>query len=189
MLGYRSNPVDVIDYFTVRIEGTDLQATIDGLRAIGERFDPEHPFEMNFLDQRLTDFYARERRVALIFGAAAALAVLIACLGLFALAAYTAQSRTKEIGIRKVLGATAASVVALQTTEFAKLVAVAFVIAAPVAFLVMEWWLRDFAYRTTVGAATLLIAGGLALVLAVVTVSSQSIRAALADPVKSLRYE
>ncbi len=189
LLGYRSNPIDVIDYFTIRFDAADIAQTIAGLRTVGERFDPEHPFEYNFLDERLADYYASERRVRGIFSAAAALAILIACLGLFGLAAYAAERRTKEIGIRKVLGATAAGLVRLMTTDFARLVAVAFILAAPLSYLAMHLWLQDFAYRTSVGWATLLGAGGIALLLAVLTVGYHALRAATADPVESLRYE
>lgn len=189
LLGYRSNPIDVIDYFSIRFDAANLAGTLQGLRSVGERFDPEHPFEYNFLDERLADFYTSEERVRRIFGAAAALAIIIACLGLFGLAAYSAEQRTKEIGIRKTLGATAASIVALMTTDFARLVAIAFVFAAPISYLAMGFWLRDFAYRTSVELTTLLLAGAAALFLAVLTVGFQALRAAMTDPVDSLRHE
>ena len=189
LLGYRSNPIDVIDYFTIRFDAADVGQTIAGLRSVGERFDPDHPFEYNFLDERLADFYASERRVRRIFSAAAALAILIACMGLFGLAAYAAERRTKEIGIRKVLGATAAGLVGLMTTDFARLVGVAFVLAAPLSYLAMHFWLQDFAYRTSIGWITLFGAGAIALLLATVTVGYHALRAATADPVESLRYE
>ena len=189
VLGFRSNPLDVIDYFTVRISGADPLATIEGLRAVGERFDPDHPFEHNFLGQRLMDFYVSELRVRKIFGLAAALSVLIACLGLFGLAAFTAEQRTKEIGIRKVVGASVADIVALLNRDFAKLVLIALVFAAPLGYWVMNWWLQDFAYRTDLGAWTFAAAGLLAFGLAFLTVSYHSVKAATNDPVKSLRYE
>src|SRR5690606_34376067 len=120
---------------------------------------------------------------------AAGLAVLIACLGLFGLAAFSAEQRTKEIGIRKVLGASAGSIVVLLSKDFAKLVAVAFVVAAPVAYLLMHRWLDDFAYRTRLGPGVFLLAGALAVAIALLTVSYQSVRAARSDPARSLRYE
>jgi putative ABC transport system permease protein len=189
VLGFRSNPIDLIDYFTVRISGENPLATIDGLRAVGERFDPDHPFELNFLDQRLMDFYTRETRVRQIFGASAALSILIACLGLFGLAAFTTEVRTKEIGVRKVLGASVTDIVSLLSRDLARLVVIAFVLAAPLAYLVMRWWLQDFAYRTDMGPSTFAAAGILAFVTAMATVSYHSIKAATADPVKNLRYE
>lgn len=189
VLGYRTNPIDVIDYFAIRMDARSMPAVIAGLRAVGERFDPDTPFEHNFLDQRLADFYTSEQQVRRIVGAAALLAILIACLGLFGLAAFTAQRRTKEIGIRKTLGATVGQIVALLTGDFARLVGIAFLIASPLAYIVMRWWMQDFAYQAPIGVATFLLAGGAALALAVLTVSYQSIKAAVADPVKSLRYE
>ncbi len=189
LLGYRTNPIDVIDYFTIRMDARSTSAVIAGLSAVGERFDPDHPFEHNFLDQRLAEFYTSEQQVRSIVGTAAMLAILIACLGLFGLAAFTAERRTKEIGIRKTLGATVGQIVALLTGDFARLVGIAFLIASPLAYLVMRWWMQDFAYHAPIGVATFLLAGGAALTLAVLTVSYQSVKAALADPVKSLRYE
>jgi putative ABC transport system permease protein len=135
------------------------------------------------------DFYTRETRVRQIFGASAALSILIACLGLFGLAAFTTEVRTKEIGVRKVLGASVTDIVSLLSRDLARLVVIAFVLAAPLAYLVMRWWLQDFAYRTDVGPATFAAAGILAFVTAMATVSYHSIKAATADPVKSLRYE
>lgn len=189
VMGYRANPLDYIDYFTVRMDTRSVPATIAALRVIGERFDPDHPFEFNSLDVRLADFYTSERQVRSVIGAAALLAILIACLGLFGLAAFMAERRTKEIGIRKVLGATVGQIVRLLTGEFAWLVGIAFVVASPLAYLAIRWWLQDFAYRAPVSLSVFLLAGGASLLLAVLTVSYQSIRAALADPVKSLRYE
>jgi putative ABC transport system permease protein len=189
VLGWHSNPVDVIDYFSVRIDGADVAATLDHLRAVGERFDPDHPFEFNFLDDRIQDFYVAETRLGRIFGIATALAILIACLGLFGLAAFTTARRTKEIGVRKVLGATVPGIVLLLTRDILKLVAIAFVIAAPVAWIAMDRWLESFAFRIEVGVWTLLVAGALALVFALLTVGWQSARAASVDPARSLRYE
>jgi putative ABC transport system permease protein len=122
-------------------------------------------------------------------GAASLLAVFIACLGLFGLAAFAAEQRTKEFGIRKVLGASVPGLVALLSRDFLTLVALAFVIAVPVAYAVMNRWLEEFAYRTDVGWGLFVLAGLIALLIALLAVSYQSIRAALADPVKSLRYE
>ncbi len=113
----------------------------------------------------------------------------MACLGLFGLASYTAEQRTKEIGVRKVLGATVPSIVGLLSKDFALLVALAFVAAAPVAYFAMGRWLDDFAYRIEISWWIFLMAGLFALLIALLTVSYQSIKAALADPVKSLRYE
>ena len=190
VLGFWSNPIQAIDYFTTRIAaGGDLPTIIDQLRAVHERFDPSHPFEYNFLDQRLGDFYETEQRVGTLFAIAALLAVLIACLGLFGLASFTAEQRTKEIGVRKVLGASVGSVVVLLSKDFLKLIALAFVVAAPLAYFAMDRWLNDFAYRIEISWPIFLMAGLAALGIALLTVSYQAVRAALANPVESLRYE
>jgi len=189
VFSYWSNPIQSIDYFTARVDGAHLPETIERLRAVGERFDPSHPFEYNFLDERLNDFYVTERRVGTLFAVAALLAVVIACLGLFGLASFTAERRTKEIGVRKVLGASVGGLVLLLSRDFLKLVGVAFVVAAPLAYLAMDRWLGAFAYRIDISWRIFLLAGLAALGVALLTVSYQAIRAALADPVESLRYE
>ncbi|MFQ5569488.1 MAG: ABC transporter permease [Rhodothermales bacterium] len=150
---------------------------------------PEWPFEYAFLDTRLDALYRAEQRLRTAFGYFAGLAVLIACLGLFGLAAYSAEQRTKEIGIRKVFGAPVPGIVALLSIDFLKLVAVAFIVAVPVTYFAMQRWLESFAYRITIGPWVFVAAGLLALGIALLTVSYQSIKAALADPIQSLRYE
>jgi putative ABC transport system permease protein len=189
VLGYHQNPIENIDYFTARVEAGQVTAALDHLRSIGERFDPEHPFEYNFLDQRLAEVYDTDQRVGRLFGIAAGLAILIACFGLFGLAAFSAEQRTKEIGVRKVLGASAAQIVGLLSKDFARLVGIAFVVAVPLAYLAMDRWLADFAYRTSLGVDVFALAGLLAFAIAGLTVSYHALRAALADPVNSLRYE
>lgn len=189
VLAWQDNPFDRIDYFSVKVRGTNLAATLDFLREIGERFDPDHPFEYNFLDERLNDFYRRDQKLGQLFGIAALLAIFIACMGLFGLAAFMAGQRTKEIGIRKALGATVASLIALLSKDFAKLVLIANLIAWPLAWYVMNRWLEDFAYRIEIGWWVFALAGALALLIALLTVSYQAIKAALANPVEALRYE
>lgn len=147
------------------------------------------PFSHRFLDDSFTEMYHDEQRVGKLALSFSILAVLIACLGLFGLAAFTAEQRTKEIGIRKVLGASAASVVNMLNKEFIKLVLVSAVIAIPLAWWAMNKWLEDFAYRVEIGWWVFAAAGIIALIIAVLTVSSQAIKAALANPVKSLRTE
>ena len=133
--------------------------------------------------------YQAEQRLGKIFIAFAIFAILIACLGLFGLASFTAEQRTKEIGVRKVLGASVPQLVVLLSKEFTLLVVIAFVIAAPLSFFAMKDWLAAFAYHATIGLEIFVLAGVLALVIAWLTVSYQSIRAAMANPVDSLRYE
>ena len=168
------------------------EATADVLahvRAVWDRFGAEATPEPIFLDEAFAEMYATDQRLGLVFGVFAVVAVLIACLGLLGLAAFAAEQRRKEIGIRKVLGASVTNLVALLSKDFLVLVGVAFVIAAPLAYLVMDRWLEDFAYRIHLGVGTLVLAGLGALVIALLTVAGQAFRAAAADPVQSLRYE
>jgi len=172
-----------------RMETEDISGTIGLLREEWKKFLPYQPFEYNFLDDRFADMYQTEQRIGRIFGVFAGFAIFIGCLGLFALAAFTAEQRTKEIGIRKVLGATAPNIIRLLTKEFVILISVANVIAWPVAYLVMKDWLKDFSYRMPLSVWVFVGAGLLTLFIALMTVSIQAIKAALADPANSLRYE
>jgi putative ABC transport system permease protein len=133
--------------------------------------------------------YAAETRLGKIFGIFSVLAVLIACLGLFALTSFTAEQRTKEIGIRKVLGASISSIVMLLSKEFGKLVLIAFILAAPLAWYGIDWWLKDYTYKTDIGIGLYLFSGIAAFLIAWVTMSFQSFKAAASDPVKSLKSE
>jgi len=173
----------------LRMEAGHVAETLVALAGLWKQFAPEQPFRYTFFDEMLARQYDAERRLARLFGAFTTLALLIACLGLFGLAAFTAEQRTKEIGIRKVLGASVTHLVALLSKDFLKLIGIAFVVAAPVAYLVMAKWLETFAYRIDVSWWIFLTAGSLALAIGLLTVSYQAIKAALADPVKSLRYE
>ena len=177
------------DFIAAKLNVTDLPSALAAIHTIWDRFIPMLPFQYAFLDDDYEAMYRSEQRLGHLFGAFALFAVVIACLGLFGLAAFVTQQRTKEIGIRKVLGASVASVVGLLSRDFLKLVCIAFLLAAPLAYFAMERWLDSFAYRVDIGIGTLLSAGALALVTALLTVSYQAARAALADPVKSLRYE
>ena len=150
---------------------------------------PGEPFVYEFLDERFDAMYRSEQQLSRIFTTFAAIAIFIACLGLFGLAAFTAQRRTKEIGIRKVLGASVSNIVALLSKDFLVLVVVAFVIAIPLTIVLMNRWLQDFAYRIELGPEIFLLVGLIALGIAIATVSYHSIRAATADPATSLRYE
>jgi len=172
-----------------RVEVKDISGAIGLLQQGWKKFLPLQPFEYNFLDERFADMYQTEQRIGRIFGVFAGFAIFIGCLGLFALAAFTAEQRTKEIGIRKVLGATALNIMRLLTKEFVILIAVANVIAWPVAFWVMKDWLMEFSYRVSLSLWVFVGAGLLTLSIALLTVSFQAIKAALADPTASLRYE
>ena len=150
---------------------------------------PGNAFEFFFLDDHFQQQYESDERVADLFSCFALVAISIACLGLLGLAMFTAKNRTKEIGIRKVLGASVGSVVMLLSRDFLRPVGLAILLASPLAWCAMTWWLQDFAYKTDIKLCTFLVAGVLAIGIALVTVSFQSVKAALTDPVKSLRSE
>jgi putative ABC transport system permease protein len=149
----------------------------------------EAPFAYSFLDQRFKDSIKAEQNIGDILGVFAGLTIFVACLGLFGLATFTAEQRTKEIGIRKVLGADTATIVSLLSKDFLRLVAMAFLVAAPVAWLLMNRWLQDFAYRISIGWWIFALAAGLTLVITLLTISLRAVKAALANPVDSLRSE
>ncbi len=174
---------------SVRIRPENMSATLGFLQEKWQAYEPGYPWRYVFLDEDFGRLFQREERLSQIFGVFTLLAIFIACLGLFGLASFIAEQRTKEIGVRKVLGATVQSVVMLLTKEFTKLVALAFIIAVPVAYFVMKNWLQDFAYRTDMNPLLFLAAGVLALIIAWLTVSYQALRAALTNPVEALRYE
>jgi putative ABC transport system permease protein len=172
-----------------RINTRDISGTIALLRDKWNKFLPDQPFEYFFLDERFYEIYKAEQQLGKIFGIFAVLAIFVGCLGLFGLAAFIAERRTKEIGIRKALGASVSNIIRLLSKEFVILVAAANVIAWPAAYMIMNQWLKDFAYRTSLNFITFLAAGAAALIIALLTTSYQAIKAALSDPVQSLKYE
>ena len=176
-------------FISAKIRPTDVAGTLAFLEKTWRAFAPEGAYDYFFIDESFEALHRADARFGETFGFFAALALFIACLGLFGLAAFTAEQRTKEIGIRKVLGASAGGVVLLLSKDFTKLVVVAFVVASPLAYLVMHRWLENFAYRVEISWPIFLVAGLSALGIALLTVSYQSVKAALADPVKALRYE
>jgi putative ABC transport system permease protein len=178
-----------IDYFTVRMAGTDIQHTIDFVTDVHGRFDPINPIELGFLDQWWVNLYERDERLGTIFGIASGLAIVIACIGLFGLAAFMVEQRTKEIGIRKVLGASVTRIVALLSKDFALLVLLGLLLAAPFAYYAMDSWLQEFAFRIDIGWWVFAVAGGIALLVAMLTIMLQSVKAANANPVEALKYE
>ncbi|WP_339814019.1 ABC transporter permease [uncultured Imperialibacter sp.] len=174
---------------TFKVAGDNIDQTIATLKSTWEQFGPGQPFSYNFIDQQFEDVHKSEMRIGSIFMVFASLAVFIACLGLFGLAAFTAEQRNKEIGVRKVLGASVSSIMGLLSWEFVKLIGISFVIAAPTAYFAVGKWLDNFAYRTDLNLVTIFIAGLLSLVVAWLTMSFQTWRAARANPVNSLRSE
>ena len=176
-------------YGYVRIKGNDLSATVALAESKWKEFAPEQPFKYTFLDQNLNTQYEAEQRAGKIFGVFSGLAIIIACVGLFGLAAYTASLRTKEIGVRKVLGASVTSIVFLLTKDQLKLILIAFLFAVPCAWYIMDNWLSGFAYHIEMGVGVVIIAGASAILISWLTVSYQSIKAAIVNPIKSLRSQ
>jgi putative ABC transport system permease protein len=173
----------------IRIEAGKTKEVLASLEAIGKGINPEFPFTYYFADESYARLYKSEQMVSRLSDCFAFIAIFISCLGLLGLAAFTAEQRTKEIGIRKVLGASVASITSLLTWNFLKLVLVAVLIASPIAWWAADKWLQNFAYRASIGWWIFLAAGTLALTIAFLTISVQAIKAAIANPIKSLRTE
>ncbi|MFO7733441.1 MAG: ABC transporter permease [Candidatus Aminicenantes bacterium] len=176
-------------YVLLRVAPGDVPATIEAVRKAWNAVNPLYPFDVRFLNERIDEMYRTEERAGGLLRTFAVLAVLIACLGLFGLASFTAEQRTREIGIRKVLGASAPRITAMLCREFLVLVLVANLLAWPAAYWAMGSWLKGYAYRTDLGLTTFILALGLALAIALLTVSFQAVRAAVASPSESLKYE
>ena len=176
-------------YFFVKIAGTNTPRTIGAVESSWRSIAPEYPFEFQFLDERLEELYRADKRLGNIINAFAGLALFVACLGLFGLASFVAERRTKEIGIRKVLGASIPNIFYLLARDFMKWILIANIIAGPIAALAMIKYLNSYAYHMSLGLVVFLIPVAMILMVALLTVSWQAMRAATADPVKSLRYE
>jgi putative ABC transport system permease protein len=174
---------------SIKLGTEQLPRTIAAIEGLYTTHFLGNPFKFAFADQQFDEQYRNDQRFATLFSIFAGLAILIACLGLFGLAAFTAQQRTKEIGVRKVLGASVPSIVALLSKDFLILVGVAFLLAAPLAYFAMQRWLENFAYRIAIGPDIFVLTSVLIIVIALATISFQSVKAALSDPVKSLHYE
>ena len=174
---------------SVRINGAAAQNAIDHVASAWKKVNPDQPFEYSFLDEHFKELYDADRAVSKVVGILAGLAILISCLGLFGLASYSAERRVKEIGIRKVLGASVQNIAAMLSRDFVRLVLISTLIAWPLAYFGVTRWLQDFAYRVPVSWWVFLMAAGIALLIALFTVSFQAIKAAIANPVKSLRTE
>ena len=168
---------------------TNLPTLLDKIQSVYKKYDQDTPFSYSFVDDAFNEQYKAEDRLAAIFSVFTCITVIIATLGLFGLAAFTIEQRTKEIGIRKVLGASLTSITTLLSKDFLKLVLLAIVIGSPVAWWAMNKWLQNFVYRINIGWWVFALSGGAAIVIAAITVSFQSIKAAIANPVKSLRSE
>lgn len=174
---------------TVKVRGKNIAGTLAAIEKIWRAYLPEIPYEYTFLDERFTKLYESEQRQATIFTVFACIAIFIACLGLFGLSAFAITQRVKEIGVRKVLGANAGSIVTLLSKDFVKLILISAIIAFPVAWYAMSHWLQDFAYRVDIKWWVFLLSAVLALIVALVTIGFQAMKAARANPVNSLRTE
>ncbi|MEQ1587715.1 MAG: ABC transporter permease [Cyclobacteriaceae bacterium] len=177
-------------YFVTRVKAGQIPAAIKSIEAKWKELVPAEPFKFSFLDENLDAQYKSERQSGKLFAVFSGLAIFVSCIGLFALSAYITSLRTKEIGVRKVLGSSVTGVVVLLSKDFTKMILIAFVLAVPVAWYVMEhWWLQNFAYRINISLWIILVSGLAALMIAWITVSYQSIKAAIQNPVGSLRSE
>jgi hypothetical protein len=176
-------------FMYVKIMPGTIPSSLKFLKDTWKKFGSGNPFEYHFLDQTIDQLYSSEKRMGKIFLDFAFLAIFISCLGLFGLASFTAEQRTKEIGIRRVLGASAGNIICTLTIGFSKWVLAANVIAWPVAYFAMHEWLQNFAFKTDLGVWVFVLSAAASLAIAMMTVGYQSIRAALADPADSLRHE
>jgi putative ABC transport system permease protein len=189
ILAYNNNPLHNIDYYTARISAQDIEGTLAKLKAVMVENDKDDPFEYHFLDDQLALFYVEDQRRQTLLIWIALATIFIACLGLFGLATYAAEQRVKEIGVRKVLGATIFNLASLLSKDFLKLVLIANGIAFPVAWWATNKWLQEYAYHIDVEWWVFVLAGASAIIIAFCTVSYQAIKAAMGNPVKSLRAE
>jgi putative ABC transport system permease protein len=189
VLGYNENPIQPIDYYSVKISANNIPETLETLKAIMVKNDEREPFEYHFLDEQVALFYVEDERRQTILAWVAFAALFIASLGLFGLATYSAEQRVKEIGVRKVLGATIVNLVSLLSMDFVKLVLIANVIAFPIAWFATNRWLQEYAYHVNVGWWVFVLAALMATTIALLTVSYQALKAAMSNPVQSLRSE
>jgi putative ABC transport system permease protein len=174
---------------SIKIEAQDMKEALLHIEKVWNATFPEFVYNFEFLDQRLADFYQEEQKMSQLFRAFAAIAIFIGCIGLLGLISFVAAQRTKEIGVRKVLGASVVDILGLISKEFAGLIAVAFFVAAPVAYFAMNNWLENFAYRINIGLGVFLSTIVVTFIIAAITVGYRAAKAALANPVESLRYE
>lgn len=182
-------PLKNLNFISLRVTANEYASVLNHIESVWNRFSPDYPFDYYFLNDDFDRLHRSDEQLGRVFAYFAFLAIFIACLGLFGLAAFTTEQRTKEIGIRKVLGASVSGIVALLSKDFVKLVTIAGFLACPVAYYMMRQWQADFVYKAPLSTATFLIAIALALLIALATVSYQAMKAATANPVKTLKYE
>ena len=178
-----------LSYISLKFNTNELPALMSDLEKHWRVLAPNRPFDYFFLDEQFDRLYRSERQFGQIFAASATISILLACLGLFGLVAFTVEQRTKEIGIRKVLGASVLSVLVLLSKNFLKLLLIATLIATAISWYAMNWWLQEFPYRIQMQLWMFMLAGGVAILISQLTLSFQSIKAATANPTDSLRSE
>jgi putative ABC transport system permease protein len=189
VIGPWSNVIYPVDYFSVKLSGQDLQQTLAGIKNVHELFDNTTAMDLHFLDQQLDKFYQADARAHTLFSIGAGLTVFIACLGLFGLASFIFQRRTKEISVRKVLGATVSNLMLHLSGSFVKQILLAFAIAVPVAWWLMYHWLGYFAYRVNIGVGVFVWALVLSLLVGLITIGHRALRTALVNPAETLKNE
>ncbi len=175
--------------YSIKLQTASMQQSISSVKKIWDAYFPNDPFNYYFLDNFFDQQYKADHRFGRVFSLFAILAILISCFGLLGLSSYNILQRTKELGIRKVLGASTQNVVYILSKDFLMLVIIAFVFAIPLAWIIMNRWLQDFAYRVNISWWIFAVAGLIAIIIALGTISFQAIKAAIANPVKSLRVE
>ncbi|MGB2906246.1 MAG: ABC transporter permease [Candidatus Aminicenantaceae bacterium] len=188
-ISYLVTPINRHNYLSIRILPQNIAGSIDHIRKTWQQMVPYYPMDFFFLDASFEQMHISDKKMSEIFSIFSVLAIFVASMGLFGLAAHTAEQKTKEIGVRKILGASAASIYLLLSREFLKWVALANIIAWPLAYYAMHSWLQNFAFRTMIGWETFMVSGFAALAVSVLTVSLQSLKATTANPVDALRYE
>jgi putative ABC transport system permease protein len=195
-LHYKVNTLEMVvhpdwgyDEMSVKIDGAHVQEAIAFVKGLWETHVPTYPFDYTFLDEHFKVLYRSDEQMGFVITIMAGLAILISCMGLFGLAAITTEKKTKEIGIRKALGATEGQITYLLSRNFAWLIILSFLIVSPVTYYLLGKWLTNFAYRTNISPLSFLIGGALAMAIALFTISYHTIRSARANPVKALRYE
>ena len=176
-------------YVFIKLDAHQITEALQNIKTVFAKYAPDYPFRFEFMDEAFNRQYASDMELRRLFNLFSVLSIIVACLGLFGLASFTAEQKTKEIGIRKVLGAQVSDIVTLTAKEFLKWIAVANFIAWPVGYYLMIQWLNNFVYKVSIGPEVFLLASGLTLLVVIITISYQTVKAALANPVDSLRYE
>ncbi len=176
-------------YIFIKVDGLNLEMSLENIKNIFKRYAPQYPFRYEFLDDAFNRQYAGERNLRRLFNLFSILSIVVACLGLFGLASFTAEQKTKEVGIRKVLGASISNIVALTGREFIKWILLANLLAWPAGYYLMNVWFKNFIFKTEIGPVVFLVSSGIILLISLLTIGYQILKAAWANPVESLRYE